>query len=75
MDDEIDRAAKAKKGCPFLNTDQAAFYVGLSRRTLEKMRTHGGGPRSRKHGRHVRYHIVDLDLWSEGEGKRTTGDA
>lgn len=75
MNDEIERAAKAKKGCPFLNTDQAAFYVGLSRRTLEKMRTHGGGPRFRKHGRYVRYHIVDLDGWSERETKRTTGDA
>lgn len=74
MDDEIARAAKAKKGCPFLNTDQAAFYVGLSRRTLEKMRTHGGGPRFRKHGRYVRYHIVDLDGWSERETKRTTCD-
>jgi hypothetical protein len=75
MEDEIARAAKAKKGCPFLNTDQAAFYIGLSRRTLEKMRTHGGGPRFRKHGRYVRYHIVDLDAWSEGESKRTTTDA
>lgn len=75
MDDEIARAAKAKKGCPFLNTDQAAFYVGLSSRTLEKMRTHGAGPRFRKHGRYVRYHIVDLEGWSERETKRTTGDA
>jgi hypothetical protein len=37
MDDEIVRAANAKKGSPFLNTDQAAHYVGLSRRTLEKI--------------------------------------
>ena len=64
MDNEIVRAANAKKGSPFLNTDQAAHYVGLSRRTLEKMRTAGGGPRFRKHGRYVRYHIDDLDEWS-----------
>jgi hypothetical protein len=64
MDDEIFRATNAKKGSPFLNTDQAAFYVGLSRRTFEKMRTIGGGPRFRKHGRYVRYHIDDLDKWS-----------
>ena len=70
MDDEIIRASKAKRGCPFLNTDQAAYYVGLSRRTLEKMRTHGGGPRYRKHGRYVRYHIVDLEAWSEGSDRR-----
>ena len=70
MDDEITRATKAKRGCPFLSTDQAAFYVGLSRRTLEKMRIRGGGPRYRKHGRYVRYHIVDLDAWSEGADRR-----
>ena len=64
MEDEIIRAANAKKGSPFLNTDQAAHYVSLSRRTLEKMRTAGGGPRFRKHGRYVRYHIDDLDEWS-----------
>lgn len=75
MDDEIARAAKAKKGSPFLNTDQAAFYIGLSRRTLEKMRTHGGGPRFRKHGRYVRYHIVDLDGWSVGESRACTAGA
>lgn len=75
MDDEIARAAKAKKGSPFLNTAQAAFYIGLSFRTLEKMRTHGGGPRFRKHGRHVRYHIADLDDWSEGGARAVTRNA
>jgi hypothetical protein len=47
-DDEAERAARAKKGSPFLSTAQAAFYVGLSRRTLEKMRVVGGGPPYRK---------------------------
>ncbi|RVD31902.1 DNA-binding protein, partial [Mesorhizobium sp. M4B.F.Ca.ET.019.03.1.1] len=54
MDDENERAARAKKGSPFLNTAQAAFYIGLSQRTLEKMRLKGGGPKFRKHGRYVR---------------------
>ena len=74
MDDEIARAANAKKGSPFLNTDQAAHYVGLSRRTLEKMRTAGGGPRFRKHGRYVRYHIDDLDEWSAEHVKTSTSE-
>lgn len=65
MDDEADRAAKARKGSPFLSTVQAALYVGLSPRTFERMRRTGRGPRFRKHGRYVRYHIVDLDAWSE----------
>jgi excisionase family DNA binding protein len=65
MDDEADRAAKARKGSPFLSTAQAAHYIGLSPRTLERMRRTGRGPRFRKHGRYVRYHIAELDAWSE----------
>ena len=74
MDDEIFRAARAKSGSPFLTTAQAAHYVGLSRRTLEKMRLTGSGPRFRKHGRYVRYHIDDLDDWSLGERRESTSD-
>jgi hypothetical protein len=74
MDDENARAAQARKGSPFLNAAQAALYVGLSPRTLEKMRTLGGGPRFRKHGRYVRYHIADLDAWSCDAARRTTRD-
>lgn len=74
MDDEIFRATKAKSGSPFLNTAQAAHYIGLSRRTLEKMRLTGNGPRFRKHGRYVRYHIDDLDAWSLGERRNSTSD-
>ncbi|RWA67408.1 helix-turn-helix domain-containing protein [Mesorhizobium sp.] len=66
MEDENERAARAKKGSPFLSTAQAAFYIGLSQRTLEKMRLKGGGPKFRKHGRYVRYHIDELDHWSKG---------
>ena len=75
IDDEQDRAARAKKGSPFLSTAQAAFYVGLSRRTLEKMRLSGRGPTYRKHGRYVRYHIDDLDAWSQGQAKTSSAHA
>jgi len=74
-DDQNERAAQARKGSPFLNTAQAAHYVGLSARTLEKMRVVGGGPRFRKHGRYVRYHIDDLDDWSAARARRSTSDA
>lgn len=69
MDDDIDRAARAKKGSPFLSTEQAGFYLGLSPRKLQSMRAEPAGPRFRRHGRHVRYHIDDLDRWSEASGK------
>lgn len=74
MDDDIARAADAKKGSPFLTTEQAAHYVGLSRRALEKMRRQGRGPRFRKHGRYVRYHIADLDGWSGTHSHNFTRD-
>ena len=64
MDDEIARAARAKKGCPFLSTEQAAFYLGLSPRKLQQMRSAAIGPAFRRHSRYVRYHIDDLDQWS-----------
>jgi hypothetical protein len=74
MEDEIARAARARKGCPFLSTEQAAFYLGLSARKLQQMRGLGTGPSFRRHSRYVRYHIDDLDCWSkgarEGEGGR-----
>jgi predicted DNA-binding transcriptional regulator AlpA len=49
---------------PYLNTPQAAHYLGMSARKLEKMRGKGAGPRYRRHGRLVFYHIDDLEAWS-----------
>jgi hypothetical protein len=66
MEDEVARAARAKKGSPFLSTEQAAFYLGLSARKLQQMRGQGSGPIFRRHSRYVRYHIDDLDDWSRG---------
>jgi transposase len=72
MEDEVERAARAKKGSPFLSTEQAAFYLGLSPRKLQGMRRDGSGPLFRRHSRYVRYHIDDLDQWSKGvSGGRT----
>ena len=74
MQDDQSRASEAKKGSPFLTTREAAHYLSLSYRTLEKMRLTGNGPRFRKHGRYVRYHIADLDAWSEGRRQSSTSD-
>ena len=49
---------------PYLNTRQAAHRLGMSARKLEKMRGSGTGPRFRRHGRLVFYHIDDLETWS-----------
>ena len=71
-DDDIAKAASARKGSPFLNTAQAAHYLGLSSRRLEEMREDGTGPIYRKHGAAVRYHINDLDGWSEASKRSST---
>jgi hypothetical protein len=64
MDDVVARANRARQGTPFLSTEQAAFYLGLSPRKLQELRATGGGPRYRRHCRYVRYHIDDIDAWS-----------
>ena len=45
----------------FLKTPDAAAYLGLSRRTLEKWRSDGKGPRYSCLGRAVVYAVADLD--------------
>lgn len=67
--DAIERALRAQKKSPFLSPAQAAFYLGLSERTLQEYRTAGTGPRYRRHSRHLRYHIDDLDKWSRRQEK------
>lgn len=73
MDDENERAARAKKGSPFLNTEQAGHYLDLSPRKLQKLRAAGEGPRVRRHSKHLRYHIDDLDAWSVGQAQQGDG--
>jgi hypothetical protein len=48
----------------YLTNDEAADYLRLSPRTLEKQRVIGGGPRFRKFGRRVMYAVADLDTWA-----------
>lgn len=62
------RPAAVRQGSPFLTTEQAAFYLGLSARTLQRHRGAGVGPAFRRQGGLVRYHIDDLDGWSEDFG-------
>lgn len=69
-DDTIDRATRAKRGSPFLNTDQAAAYLKISSRLLKRLRVKGGGPIFRRHCRFVQYHIDDLDGWSVEQSAR-----
>ena len=69
-DDDVARANRAKRGSPFLNTDQAAAYLKMSGRLLKRLRRAGKGPVYRRHSRFVQYHIDDLDSWSRDHSGR-----
>ncbi|MGJ5182051.1 helix-turn-helix transcriptional regulator [Bradyrhizobium oligotrophicum] len=58
----------------FLRTPEAARYLGLSGRTLEKHRSYGTGPTYRKLGGRVVYALDDLKAWADRGTKTSTAD-
>jgi predicted DNA-binding transcriptional regulator AlpA len=58
-----------------LRTPEAARYLGLSGRTLEKHRTYGTGPTYCKIGGRVVYAIDDLQGWAARGARTSTSDA
>ena len=58
----------------FLRTKEAAEFLSLSARTLEKHRTYGTGPAYRKLGGRVVYAIDDLEAWTERGAVTSTSD-
>uniref|UniRef100_B0SV52 Putative transcriptional regulator n=1 Tax=Caulobacter sp. (strain K31) TaxID=366602 RepID=B0SV52_CAUSK len=58
----------------YLRTPEAARFLGLSGRTLEKHRTYGTGPAYRKLGGRVVYAIDDLQAWADRGAKSSTSD-
>lgn len=66
--------AEAARTSRYLNNDEAADFLRLSPRTLEKQRVIGGGPRFRKFGRRVMYALADLQDWADERCFDTTFD-
>ena len=58
----------------FLRTPEAARFLGLSGRTLEKHRTYGTGPTYKKIGGRVVYALPDLQSWADRGTKSSTSD-
>lgn len=58
----------------YLRTPEAARFLGLSGRTLEKHRTYGTGPRYSKLGGRVVYRVDDLQAWVNRGSKQSTSD-
>ena len=66
--------AQSAQPTRYLNNNEAAAFLRLSPRTLEKQRVIGGGPRFRKFGRRVMYAIVDLETWADARSFEMTSD-
>ena len=58
----------------YLRTPEAARFLGLSGRTLEKHRTYGTGPIYRKLGGRVVYSLDDLKAWVDRGAKTSASD-
>jgi predicted DNA-binding transcriptional regulator AlpA len=58
----------------YLRTPEAARFLSLSPRTLEKHRTYGTGPAYRKIGGRVVYAVADLKAWADIGTRTSTSD-
>lgn len=58
----------------FFRTKEAAEFLSLSARTLEKHRTYGTGPAYRKLGGRVVYALEDLKAWADRGFVTSTSD-
>lgn len=59
----------------YLDTVQAADWLGLSPKTLQRMRLTGEGPLYAKWRRRVIYDRADLDDWLARRKRRFTGES
>lgn len=62
---------EATANSPWLNTEQAARYLGISPRTLQDYRKVREGPQASRLGgkRLIRYHRHALDAWMQSASK------
>ena len=58
----------------YLSTREAADYLGLSSRTLDRYRVSGEGPVFHRFGGRVRYLRADLDAWAATRRRASTSD-
>ena len=58
----------------YLRTPEAARFLSLSNRTLEKHRCYGTGPTYSKIGGRVVYRVDDLQSWVDRGVKTSTSD-
>ena len=58
----------------YMNGREAAAFLGLSPRTLDRYRVNGEGPAFHKFGNRVRYARADLEAWASTRRRTSTSD-
>ena len=61
-------------GSHYLNTREAAAWLNLSPRTLDRYRVSGDGPAFHRFGGRVRYLVADLEAWASVRRRVSTSD-
>lgn len=59
----------------FIDTRQAAEFLGLKKNTLDIWRLQGKGPRFTRFGRAVRYRLSDLENFIEANTYKHTSES
>ncbi len=63
-----------KESPVYVGTREAAEFLQLSRKTLDRYRVSGEGPVFHKFGRRVRYARSDLEDWAAARRRTSTCD-
>ena len=61
-------------GTLYMSGREAAAFLGLSPRTLDRYRVNGEGPAFHKFGSRVRYARADLEAWASARRRTSTSD-
>src|SRR4051794_10868550 len=59
---------------PWMETEEVAAYAKVPTDTVRAWRFRGVGPVGHRVGRHVRYHIADVDAWMRSGDTGRGGD-
>ena len=70
----LETAMNTENDNPFLTVAEAASYLRLKKRTLDNMRWMGTGPKFRKHGGRIYYHVDELKEWSLNSRRNSTSE-
>ncbi len=66
--------AMSDDGNEYMSTREAAAFLGLSHRTLDRYRVTGKGPEFNKFGSRVRYWRPVVEAWAAARRRRSTSD-